>query len=97
MVGEVTVDQPPGAQLQLVVGAPDALLAGGQPGEHPGDPFGLLGSGEPVRNEDDYPFTVAVGGHRSATALAAPHLDDRLARAGHYRLARPSFGFTLRR
>ena len=76
---------------------PDAFLAGGQPGEHALDPLGFLGAGETVRDEHDHALTVAIRGHRPAPALAAPHFDDRLTRPGHYRLARPRFGFTLRR
>ena len=59
--------------------------------------LGLLGPGEPVGDEHDHALTVAIRGHRPAPALAAPHFDDRLARPGHYRLAWPRFGFTLRR
>ena len=73
---------------------PDALLAGGQPGEHPVDPLALLGPGELVGDEHDDPLAVAIGGHRPAPALTAPYFDDRLARHGHYRLAQPGFRFT---
>ena len=67
------------------------------PPEHALDPLGFLGAGETVRDEHDHALTVAIGGHRPAPALAAPDFDDRLTRPGHYRLARPRFGFTLRR
>jgi hypothetical protein len=97
VLGQIAGGQPPGPHQQLVVGAADAFLAGGQPGQHPLDPLGLLGPGEPVRDEHHDPLAVPVCGHRPAAALAAPHFHDRLARPGHYRLARPGFGFTLRR
>ena len=77
--------------------AADAFLAGGEPGEHALDPLGLFGPREPVGDQNDDALAVAVRGHRPSPALAAPHFHDRLARAGHYRLAQPSFGFTLRR
>jgi hypothetical protein len=97
VIGQVPCGQPARPDRQLVVGALDPLLAGGQAGQHALDPLGLLGAGEPVRDEDDDPFAVPVCGHRPAPALAAPHFHDRLARPGHYRLRRPRFGFTLRR
>ncbi|GLW29705.1 hypothetical protein Areg01_26450 [Actinoplanes regularis] len=75
----------------------EAFLPGGEPGEHPLDPLGLLGAREPVRDEHDHALSVAVRGHRPAPTLTAPHFHDRLAHAGHYRLAWPRFGFTLRR
>ena len=83
------------AGQELVVGTLNAFLAGGEPGEHPLDPLGLLGAGEAVGDEHDHALPIAVRGHRPTPALAAPHFDDRLARPGHYRLARPGFGFTL--
>ena len=49
----------------------------------------LLGAGELGRDEHDDPLAVAVRGHRAAPALAAPHLDDRLARPRHHRPAQP--------
>ncbi|GAA0416249.1 hypothetical protein Aca07nite_09200 [Actinoplanes capillaceus] len=86
-----------GAGQQLGVGAPQAFLAGGEPGEHALHPLRLLRTGESVRDEYHDSLTVAIRGHRPSPALTAPHFHDRLARAGHYRLARPGFGFTLRR
>ncbi|GAA3904369.1 hypothetical protein Aau02nite_52460 [Amorphoplanes auranticolor] len=97
MVGQIAGDQAAGPHQQLAVRAPDAFLAGGQALEHPRHPFGLLGTGEPVGNQDDDALALAICGHRATPTLAAPHFDDRLARPGHYRLARPRLGFTLRR
>ena len=59
-------------------GAPPALLAGLQLGDHLGDPAALLGGAEGGRDEHDGAALLAVGGHRAAAAGAAPHLDDVL-------------------
>ncbi|GLY03453.1 hypothetical protein Acsp01_38320 [Actinoplanes sp. NBRC 101535] len=97
MIGEETGCQATGTGQELGIGAPQAFFAGGETGEHALHPFDLLGPGETIRDEDHDSLTVAIRGHRPAAALTAPHFDDRLARPGHYRLARPRFGFTLRR
>jgi hypothetical protein len=97
VIGEEPGGEAPRASGQLVVATLDALFPGGQPGEHPLDPLHLLRAGEAVGDEHHDPFAVTVGGNRSAPALATPHFDDRLTRPGHYRLARPRFGFTYRR
>src|SRR5439155_19755814 len=49
------------------------------------DPLALLGAGELARDENDHPFPVAVGGHRTAAALTASHLDNGLAAGRHDR------------
>ena len=95
VIGQVPGDQPARPGLQLVVGAAEPLLAGGEAGQHPLDPLGLLGAGELVRDEHDDPLAVPVCGHRPTPALAAPHFDDRLARPAITGPRGPEFGFTM--
>src|SRR2546430_358170 len=100
VLGEVAGDQALRAAGQLGVGTPGALVPRRQALQHPVDPFALLGAGELARDEDHDALAVAVGGHRAAPALAAPHFDYGPAGSGHDRAAHaacPRASFTWAR
>ena len=77
-----------------IAGAAAPMRARVDAPDHLSDPPGLLGRGEPRRDHDHDPRTVAVRRHRAAPTRAAPHLHlmggdaARFDRAGWSRLRR---------